>query len=155
MLNEKYKEWLTKQWTNNGGLITQAQAAKILGKTPTRIRQMINERKIKGIIFEDDTPLLSYSQIMRIYDAEEIKTREEQEANNPWAEYEKAEEEEALKQEEEELEKANPFWKEEIKAIEKERSKIKKEINSLNDAIQSLEEKRAEIENKLNKPIVF
>ena len=88
---ERYKEWLTKEWTNNGGLIIQAQAAKILGITPTRIRQMINEGKLKGFTFEDHTPLLSYSQIMSIYDAEEIKKREEEEANNPCADNENAE----------------------------------------------------------------
>lgn len=63
-----YKAWFLEKWNENGGLITQKNAALILKKTPTRIRQMINEGKLKAIpCGENEVPLVSLQQILEIY----------------------------------------------------------------------------------------
>ncbi len=67
MVNEKYTKWLREIYMLNGPMITQAQAAKMLGKTKTRIKQMINENKINAIAFENDTPLISFREVLEIY----------------------------------------------------------------------------------------
>lgn len=77
MFDKNYAKWFLKNWNTQGGMIPQAQASKILGKTPTRIRQMINEGKIKSFIYKDETPLVSFSEIMQIKEKEDQKIEEE------------------------------------------------------------------------------
>lgn len=63
-----YKTWFLEKWNENGGMITQKNAALILKKTPTRIRQMINEGKLKAIHCpENEAPFVSLQQVLEIY----------------------------------------------------------------------------------------
>lgn len=63
----EYSEWFIQQWNSSGGLIPQVQASKILKKSRTRIRQMINEKKLTPYAFKKgETPLLSFAEIMKL-----------------------------------------------------------------------------------------
>lgn len=58
-----YQEWLKDKWIETGGLITQAQAAKVLGCSVTYIKTLIKAQKIKAYVFEDEKALVSLSEI--------------------------------------------------------------------------------------------
>lgn len=77
MIDQEYRNWIVKHWSIHGGLIPQAQAAKLLGKTPTRIRQMINENKIKSFAYKEESPLVSFAEIMSIFNEEEQRLEDE------------------------------------------------------------------------------
>lgn len=72
-MKQDYKEWFMEQWNNNGGLISQKDAALILKKSPTRIRQMINEGKFKTIQYDKSrVPFLSLQQVLLYYQSKKI-----------------------------------------------------------------------------------
>ena len=77
-MNEYYENFI-KLWNQCGGLITQAEASRILRKSDGRIAQMIKEGKIKKI-----GQYVSFSQICSIAENEKKRTEnsEEQPANN-------------------------------------------------------------------------
>lgn len=58
-----YQEWLKDKWIETGGLITQAQAAKVLGCSVTYIKTLINTQKIKAHTFENEKALVSFAEI--------------------------------------------------------------------------------------------
>lgn len=58
-----YQEWLKDKWIETGGLITQAQAAKVLGCSVTYIKTLIKTQKIKAYVFEREKALVSLSEI--------------------------------------------------------------------------------------------
>ena len=55
--------WFSEVWTATGGIITQATAADILGKTNGRIRQMIDEGKLKEYCYGT----LKYVSFVEVY----------------------------------------------------------------------------------------
>lgn len=61
-----YFLWFSENWLLAGGLITQSKAARLLGVSPTRVRQSINEGKITPYVFLDNNPLVSLSEILNI-----------------------------------------------------------------------------------------
>lgn len=72
-MKKDYKEWFMEKWNENGGLVSQKDAALILKKSPTRIRQMINEGKLKTIQFDETrVPFVSLQQVLTYYKAKSI-----------------------------------------------------------------------------------
>ena len=67
-----YQEWLKDKWIETGGLITQAQAAKVLGCSVTYIKTLIKTQKIKAHIYEKEKPLVSLADISRIANEKKI-----------------------------------------------------------------------------------
>lgn len=65
-LTMEYLDWIKENWNTAGGLVTQAQAARMLNKTRTRIRQMINERKLTPYQYEKEAPLISFAELSKI-----------------------------------------------------------------------------------------
>lgn len=154
MINLQYKEWFLKNWTNKGGLITQSQASKILGKTRTRIRQMINEKKLQSFQYKDETPLVSLAEILEIYDKEENEYWEAHEAMmTPSSEelaiqaaYEQEQEEHEAKLNglhsksytEKELIEIE-FYEQEQKEIKERYNRLKEEKEKIEDELESIE----------------
>lgn len=64
--------WFSEIWTATGGVITQATAADMLGKTNGRIRQMIDEKKIKEYRYGN----LSFVSFIEIYRMARIEAYE-------------------------------------------------------------------------------
>lgn len=60
----EYKDWFSKMYNEQGALITQAQAAKILNLTRSRIRQLINDKKLETFTYENDAPLVLYRSVL-------------------------------------------------------------------------------------------
>jgi len=152
MINFKYKNWLVKYWSKNGGLISQAMAAKLLGKTPTRIRQMINENKIKAFAYNDESPLVSFAQIMDIFDDEEEKVNNEHQSYQN--EFERGEIEAlAQLQAEQEAEEFDRYWnslspeqQEEFQQLNEYKKQQKIKAHFLQEQIEKLEEEKAQIQ---------
>lgn len=63
--NAMFVQWMITNWTINGGLITQADAAELIGVTRGRIPQMIKEGKIKELKHKNKS-FVSYAEIMKI-----------------------------------------------------------------------------------------
>ena len=63
--NAMFFQWMINNWTINGGLITQADAAELIGVTRGRIPQMIKEGKIKEIRYKNKS-FVSYAEVMKI-----------------------------------------------------------------------------------------
>jgi len=83
----KYADWIKENWSITGGLITQADAGKILGKTRTRIRQMINEGKLKAYRYENDPPFVSYADVIKLLNTQgEEKKKHIIDKIFPWSE---------------------------------------------------------------------
>jgi hypothetical protein len=73
-MNKKtYSEWIKENWLEAGGLINQSTASKILKVSRTRLRQMINEKKIYPYIYEKESPLVSFKQIIELKNKKEFK----------------------------------------------------------------------------------
>ena len=62
----EYADWINSNWNKAGGLITQAQAAKILKRTRGRITQMFREKKLTPYQYEKEAPLVSFAEVSRI-----------------------------------------------------------------------------------------
>lgn len=92
-----FAEWIKNNWNIAGGLITQVVAAKILGKTKTRIRQMINEEKLAEYIFENNT-YVSYAEVMKIHNEQQEKMFREMTLQ------------EAMEYEDKEHQEAEAYW---------------------------------------------
>lgn len=61
-LKNEFWHWMNENWQSAGGLITHSIAAALMGKTQTRIRQMVEEGKLKEYRFKRKK-FLSYSQV--------------------------------------------------------------------------------------------
>ena len=62
-----FKQWFTKKWAEEGGLIRQADVSRLMNITPTRVTQMIKEGKIKGIKEKTtNNKYCSYSEIIKL-----------------------------------------------------------------------------------------
>jgi len=142
-----YKEWFMSQWTLRGGLITQVQAARILGKTPTRIRQMINEKKINQYCFDDEAPLVSLTEILNLYEVEyQLHAEIEHEKNR--AAYEEYQEKQEAEHQEY-LDSLSSEELEQIKAKEIYQKRIKKKYKVLQHKKDAIEEEMVKLNNEL------
>lgn len=153
MINFKYKNWLLKYWPKNGGLISQAMAAKLLGKTPTRIRQMINENKIKAFAYNDESPLVSFAQIMDIFDDEAEKLNNEYLPSVDELIERRENEMLAQEQAEREAEEYDAYWhslspeqQEEFQQLNEYKRQQKIKAHFLQEQIEKLEEEKAQIQ---------
>lgn len=63
-LEKEFWHWMNENWNIAGGLIQQAIAARLMGKTKTRVRQMINEGKLKEYKFKTTT-FVSFADVMK------------------------------------------------------------------------------------------
>ena len=63
--NAMFFQWMITNWTIHGGLITQADAAELIGVTRGRIPQMIKEGKIKEVKYKNKS-FVPYAEIMKI-----------------------------------------------------------------------------------------
>ena len=153
MIDFKYRNWLIKCWAINGGLIPQAMAARLLGKTPTRIRQMINENKINAFTFNDESPLVSFAEIMKIFDEEELKQNKEYLSDEEGL-IERFEEEKQTKEEaEKEAIEYTIFWnsltpeeREEFQQLNECKKQKKIKAHFLQEQIEKLEEEKAQLQ---------
>lgn len=153
MIDFKYRNWLIKCWAINGGLIPQAMAAKLLGKTPTRIRQMINENKIKAFTYNDESPLVSFAEIMKIFCEEEQKLNDEYLSDEDRL-IERIEAERLAKEQtEEEAEEYAIYWnsltpeeQKEFQQLNEYKKQQKIRAHFLQEQIEKLEEERAQLQ---------
>jgi hypothetical protein len=60
-----FYSWFLTEWCIAGGLISHKTAADILGKSNSRITQMINEGVLTRYSFENKT-FVSFSEVMNI-----------------------------------------------------------------------------------------
>lgn len=139
---KSYKDLFCDQWNECGGLITQAYAARILKKTPTRIRQMIKEKKIKGISIQEETPLVSLTEIIQLYKL--INEENEYERNKKDIEFI---EQEGEREYQEYIESLSP---DELKMKKEKEIKLKLRKKELEEKIKNNEEELLEIEKELN-----
>jgi len=63
-LEKEFWHWMNENWNIAGGLIQQAIASRLMGKTKTRVRQMINEGKLKEYKFKTTT-FVSFADVMK------------------------------------------------------------------------------------------
>ena len=149
---KNYKEWFIYQWNLHGGLITQAQAARILEKTPTRIRQMINEKKIDHIAYNDEAPLISFTHLLKIYEIEEAlkKEKEEKEFEKQFPyeyEYNKIMEQ---KEYQDYIDSLTPEDLENIEKRKKEKLEAQKKLKELQKKKEEIEEQEIAQEKIIN-----
>ncbi len=69
----QYCEWFKKNWLTAGGLISKAEAARLLGKSKGRITQMVKEGKLKEHKFSDGISYLEAPPVFTIMHKEEYK----------------------------------------------------------------------------------
>ena len=70
-LKNEFWHWITENWQAAGGLITHSVGAAMMGKTQTRIRQMVQEGKLKEYRFKSKK-FLSYYEVYNLTKAEAI-----------------------------------------------------------------------------------
>lgn len=142
---KSYKEMFCDHWNEYGGLITQVYAAKILRKTPTRIRQMIKEKKLQGITIQDETPLVSLVEVIKYHNTQQdIKSEKykdkyeelEKEEYEKWIEMQDPEELEKEKQWKKELQQRKKELQEKIEKIEDELEAVEKALNPTYEELQ-------------------
>ena len=61
-----YTEWITQKWIETGGLISQAQASKIMNCSRNAIKDMVKAGKLKGHIYNTDKPLVALSDVVKL-----------------------------------------------------------------------------------------
>lgn len=61
----EFYNWTCEHWLNTGGLITQATAARLLGKSKGRITQMIKEKKLEEHRYKN-LSFLAFPEVMKI-----------------------------------------------------------------------------------------
>lgn len=69
----QYIEWIKNKWLETGGLISQAQAAKICGYSRNHIKDMVKAGKLKGHKYIDEAALVSLSETLEIAKTRRIK----------------------------------------------------------------------------------
>eukprot|EP00831_Metopus_contortus_P056468 TRINITY_DN4831_c0_g1_i1.p2 TRINITY_DN4831_c0_g1~~TRINITY_DN4831_c0_g1_i1.p2 ORF type:complete len:247 (+),score=35.16 TRINITY_DN4831_c0_g1_i1:66-806(+) len=153
MKNTDYKEWFVENWNTKGGLISQAMASKILQKTPTRIRQMINENKLNSFTFEDETPLVSFAETMQIYENEYKKLLEMEEAISDAINNGYKPDDEYLIEDEQIMydEDLSDIPEEVLEIIKQEKINLKEEKKKLQKQIEELQEKLLSLSSKSQK----
>lgn len=143
MINWEYKDWFVSNSINHGMLITQAQAAKILGKTRGRISQMISEKKLTSFTYDDETPLVSLAEVSQICDKEKEKIQEMQEAISDAINNGYRPDDEYLVEDEPIIydDDLNDIPDEVLEIIKKEQFDPKKEKKKLQQQVEELQEK--------------
>ncbi|MDD2802031.1 MAG: hypothetical protein PHE96_11285 [Methylococcales bacterium] len=148
MFDAKYEKWFSTNWNTQGGLIPQAQASKILGKTPTRIRQMINEGKLKSFVYKDETPLVSFAEIKQIKEKEDQRFEEIEEAKlTDYDRYRIEEQQEENQEAYENYVASLPEVPQEVKEIIEQQAK---ELEALNALKKKLQRQLEELEDKIS-----
>lgn len=71
-LKNEFWHWINENWNIAGGLITHSIAASMMGKTQTRIRQMVEEGKLKEYRFKTKK-FVSFSEVLNITREEAYK----------------------------------------------------------------------------------
>lgn len=64
-LKNEFWHWMNENWNTAGGLITHSIAASMMGKTQTRIRQMVEEGKLKEYRYKTKK-FVSFAQVMEL-----------------------------------------------------------------------------------------
>ncbi|WP_288513719.1 hypothetical protein [uncultured Victivallis sp.] len=64
-LKNEFWHWMNENWNLAGGLITHSIAASMMGKTQTRVRQMIEEGKLKEYRFKTKK-FVSFTEVLNL-----------------------------------------------------------------------------------------
>lgn len=74
-LRNEFWHWINENWQAAGGLVTHSIGAAMMGKTQTRIRQMVQEGKLKEYRFKSKK-FLSYCEVYNLTREEAYKDLE-------------------------------------------------------------------------------
>lgn len=64
-LKNEFWHWMNENWNLAGGLITHSVAAAMMGKSQTRVRQMIEEGKLHQYKFKTKK-FVSFSEVLKL-----------------------------------------------------------------------------------------